>query len=207
MSEVEMPGLAAAARSRSLEIVSWHGRPGTAAALLLRWDDRREPVSHRLRRVRAGGWQGPAMTLTRLAEESAIAAALDAGADDAACEAAGPALIAARLAALLRNRPPTLCIGDLVIEGDAGRVMRAGRDLPLLPRERALLLHLARQAGGCVSRRALLRDVWGLGFDPGTNVVQVHMSRLRAKLDRGFATPLLHTVKGKGYRLGAPDAA
>ena len=80
---------------------------------------------------------------------------------------------------------------------------RAGRPVPLLAREYALLLHLARHAGQPLSRTDLLRAVWRLDFDPGTNSVEVHMSRLRAKLDRGGARPLLRTVKGRGYMLDA----
>jgi len=112
--------------------------------------------------------------------------------------------IAARLAARLRPRPPPpIVIGELRIDWVERRVARAGRPLALLPREYALLLHLARAGGRCVDRAELLEAVWRLHFDPGTNVIEVHVSRLRAKLDRGFARPLLVTEKGRGYRLMA----
>ncbi|MBR0552830.1 response regulator transcription factor [Sphingomonadaceae bacterium LXI357] len=134
--------------------------------------------------------------------------ALDAGAGDAVPADASPEEVAARLAALIRRpRPAVIRVGDLAIDRLSRQVTRAGRPLDLLPREYAILLHLAERVGRCISRAALLRDIWGLGFDPGTNVVQVHISRLRAKLDRGFGHPLLHTEKGKGYRLAASNRA
>lgn len=82
-------------------------------------------------------------------------------------------------------------------------MVRAGRPIALLPREYALLLYLARAGGRCVGRAELLAAIWRLRFDPGTNVIEVHVSRLRAKLDRGFACPMLHTEKGRGYQLTA----
>lgn len=91
--------------------------------------------------------------------------------------------------------------GDLTIGLIDRAVERAGRSIDLLAREYALLLCLARRRDRAVSRMELLREVWRLDFDPGTNRVEVHMSRLRAKVDRGFARPLLHTVKGRGYAL------
>ena len=94
-----------------------------------------------------------------------------------------------------------MTLGGLRIDPVERRVERDGRAVPLLPREYALLLHLARSAGRCVGRDELLAAVWGLRFDPGTNVVEVHVSRLRAKLDRGFGVPMLVTDKGRGYRL------
>lgn len=116
-------------------------------------------------------------------------------------------LLAARLAALVRDPPVAmLIVGELRIDIEQRIVARGGRRLPLLPREYALLLHLARHAGRTVTRAALREAVWGLDFDPGTNSIEVHVSRLRAKLDRGFAQPMLLTDKGHGYRL-SPAAA
>ncbi|WP_230461163.1 winged helix-turn-helix domain-containing protein [Sphingobium sp. CAP-1] len=110
----------------------------------------------------------------------------------------------ARIIRLADADQPRLQLGDLSIRLVDRRVERKGRPIALLAREYALLLHLARQPGKAVSRAALLRAVWRLDFDPGTNSVEVHMSRLRAKLDRDFAVPILHTVKGEGYAL-CPD--
>nr|WP_302054027.1 winged helix-turn-helix domain-containing protein [Sphingomonas tagetis] len=133
---------------------------------------------------------------------AAVAAALDAGAADAVAVPVDAHELAARLDARIRHHAPhPIVIGDLRIDPVRRHVTRADHTIPLLPREYALLLHLAERRGECVSRRALLAAVWQLRFDPGTNVVAVHMSKLRAKLDRGFAFPLLHTVKGVGYRL------
>jgi two-component system OmpR family response regulator len=146
-------------------------------------------------------------TLHVVRGESAVVRALDAGVDDAVDAAASDTLIAARLAALVRRTSDggTIRIGDLVIDRVERRVSRAGRDLALLPREYALLLELAAHPGAVVSRTALHVAVCNLRFDPGTNVLAVHVSRLRAKLDRGFAVPMLRTEKGVGYRLVAAD--
>lgn len=98
-------------------------------------------------------------------------------------------------------RPAPVRRGMIEIDTVERVVRREGRIVPLLAREYRLLLHLARAGGEPVSRGALLAAVWGLRFDPGTNVVAVHVSRLRARIDRGFATPAIETVKGAGYRL------
>lgn len=97
-----------------------------------------------------------------------------------------------------------LVLGDLDIDLVDHSARRADRPLNLLAREYLLLLHFARHTGRVQSKEALLRSIWRLGFDPGTNVVQVHVSRLRAKLDRDFARPMLHTIRGVGYCL-VPD--
>ncbi len=108
-----------------------------------------------------------------------------------------------RLAHAGEGGQPRLVRGDLVIGLVDRTVERAGRPVALLAREYALLLYLARRPGQPASRQELLKAVWRLDFDPGTNSVEVHMSRLRAKLDRGFARPMLRTVKGRGYMLDA----
>jgi len=110
------------------------------------------------------------------------------------------------LAARLRHGGARIQLGELVIDRIAHRATRAGRALDLLPREYALLLALVEAGGRPIARAALIRDLWGLGFDPGTNRVEVNVSRLRAKLDRGEAWPMLRTVRGRGYCLIAPDA-
>lgn len=145
----------------------------------------------------------PAFVLARDEEEAV--AAIEAGADDAVPHWTGDSLIAARLASWLRRCPSVVRIGDLAIDPVAHCATREGRALDLLPREYALLLHLARNAGRVVGRRELLARIWGLDFDPGTNVVEVHVSRLRARLDRGFAHPMLRTEKRVGYCLAAPS--
>ena len=137
-------------------------------------------------------------------DEEALIAAIDAGADDAAPAIASNRLVAARAAALIRRSAPRLLtIGDLAIDVVERRVWRAGKPIELLPREYRLLLELAQRPGEPIERAVLLERVCGITFDPGTNVLEVHVSRLRAKIDRGFASPMLLTDKGFGYRLAA----
>ncbi|MDX3901645.1 MAG: winged helix-turn-helix domain-containing protein [Sphingobium sp.] len=97
--------------------------------------------------------------------------------------------------------PSDIMCGDLCIRPAYRAIERAGKPVRLVAREYDLLLHLARQPGQPASRMDLLRAVWRLDFDPGTNRVEVHVSRLRGKIDRGFAWPMLRTVKGRGYAL------
>jgi two-component system, OmpR family, response regulator len=187
---VDLPDLARAVAARGLGLVPY--APGVAAAAGL-FAGTGEGVA----RIRALGWQAPLLLL--LPAEGSVAHALDAGADDAMPASATAEEVAARLAARIRR--PEIVLGELRIDPVERRVTRAGRPISLLPREYALLLHLVRQGDRPAGRSELLAAVWGLGFDPGTNVVEVHVSRLRAKLDRGFAMPMLRTDKGRGYRL------
>jgi two-component system OmpR family response regulator len=193
-STLHIPSLAEAAHVRGLRLVPFGSGVEAQAALF-------GCCAEGIAEVRARGWDGPLMLV--LPEGASVAHALDAGADDAVAHPASASEIAARLAARLRHRPVPLTLGPLRIDPVERRVTRDGRPIQLLPREYALLLHLARQPGRCASRAELLAAVWGLRFDPGTNVVEVHVSRLRAKLDRGHAAPMLATEKGRGYRLNA----
>ncbi len=135
--------------------------------------------------------------------------ALDAGADDAVGWTDNLPEVLARVASLLRRSriaAGQLGEGELCIDLIDRRVERAGRMIRLPLREFDLLANLARVPDSPVSRDALLRAVWRINFDPGTNRVEVHMSRLRAKVDRGFDWPMLRTVKGVGYTLRSrPD--
>lgn len=135
--------------------------------------------------------------------------ALGAGADDAVGWTGNLPEILARIASLLRRSRMAagqLGEGELRIDLIDRRVERAGRIIRLPLREFDLLANLARVPDRPLSRDALLKAVWRLDFDPGTNRVEVHMSRLRAKVDRGFDWPMLHTVKGQGYALRSrPD--
>lgn len=132
-------------------------------------------------------------------DPAARARALEGGAQDVVGPWMHPAETVARIIRLAQADQPRLVLSDLIIHLVDRRVERDGRAVPLLAREYALLLHLARRPGEAVSRDALLHAVWRLRHDPGTNSVEVHMSRLRAKVDRGFGRALLHTVKGRGY--------
>lgn len=194
-----IPTLAAAARARGLALRLLSEAP-EATVRIARWRAGDGCIVRRLGDARGGNRAVRAMLLVDDGE--ALAAGLDAGADDAATIAASPVEIVARLAALLRDDAgPHQCrIGDLTIDRLTQQVRRGDRRIALLPREYAVLRHLADHAGQTVSRAALLRDVWARDFDPGTNVVQVQVSRLRAKLDAA-GPPLLHTDRGGGYRL------
>lgn len=192
---LEIPHLAEAADARGLRLVPFARNVEAQAALLAADRDCAAQVS----RLRAHGWHGPLVLV--LGEGECVARALDAGADDAVTAPASAGEIAARLAARVRRTPAPLVIGTLRIDPVERSVTRDGRTIRLVAREYALLLHLARHAGRCVSRAELLAAVWALRFDPGTNVIEVHISRLRAKLDQGFAVPMLLTERGKGYCL------
>ena len=165
------------------------------------------------------GWQEPAefIRLARsiagsrpmliLSDRDSVAdrlLALRGGADDAVGWTANLPEVLARMAGLLRRARLTagqIGAGELRIDLIDRRVERAGRLIRLPLREFDLLANLARVPDRPISRAALLQAVWRLDFDPGTNRVEVHMSRLRAKVDRGFAWPMLRTVKGQGYAL------
>lgn len=112
----------------------------------------------------------------------------------------------ARIEALLRRansvvEPGTLQIKDLSLDLLARTVERAGRKIDLQPKEFALLEYLLRNAGRVVSKTMIMERVWNYHFDPGTNVVEARVSKLREKVDKGFAAPLIHTVRGLGYVL------
>jgi two-component system OmpR family response regulator len=101
----------------------------------------------------------------------------------------------------------TYRVGDLHLDRLSHRVARAGREIVLQPREFRLLEYLMQHAGQVVTRTMLLEHVWDYHFDPQTNVIDVHVSRLRAKIDKDFGCPLLHTVRGTGYVLRSDDGA
>lgn len=137
-------------------------------------------------------------------DPAARAHALESGAQEVVGPWMHAAEAVARIIRLARPDEPRLLLGNLAIGLVDRRVERAGRTIPLLAREYALLLYLARRPGECVSRGELLSAVWGLRFDPGTNSVEVHMSRFRGKLDKGHGARMLRTIKGRGYALCPP---
>lgn len=149
--------------------------------------------------VTVGPARGPGVRWLALAgDELEAIALLDAGADDVALPDCGIALLVARIARLAQ--PVRIRTGALEIDPVARRIWRDGRALDLLPREYAVLRHLAAHADAVVSRSDLRVAVWGRDFDPGTNVIEVHISRVRAALDRD-APAMLLTERGRGYRL------
>lgn len=159
-----------------------------------------------LKALRAAGVQTPALFLTAMDNVDDRVEGLDTGADDYLVKPFAGTELLARVNALGR-RPPVsetvnlLAVADLEIDL-LKRVVTRGRErIDLQQQEYKLLEFLMRHAGEIVTRTMLLENVWSFHFDPGTNLIESHMSRLRAKVDRGFAFPLIHTVRGAGYRL------
>lgn len=159
-----------------------------------------------LRTLRAAGNQTPALFLTALGLVDDRIEGLNAGGDDYLTKPFAFGELSARLAALARRpgspAPETvLRAGDLEMDLIKRKVTRAGQEFALLPREFALLEHLLRRKGRVQTRTMLLEAVWDLHFDPQTNVVETHISRLRAKVDKPFDRELIETVRGAGYRI------
>jgi len=162
-----------------------------------------------LRTLRASGNQTPVLILSALGEVDDRVDGLRAGGDDYLVKPFAFSELHARLEALLRrgavDAPETrLRVADLEMDLLKREVTRAGRPIALQPREFRLLEYLLRHTGQVVTRTMLLEQVWDYHFDPQTNIIDVHISRLRGKIDREFDTPLLHTVRGAGYMLRAP---
>ena len=161
--------------------------------------------------VRAAGIRTPTMILSALATVDDRVDGLRAGADDYLVKPFSFAELSARIEALLRrtdriaadSQPTRLSVGDLEIDLLARTVTRDGRAIALGAREFNLLEYLARHAGQVVTRTMMLEKIWNYHFDPGSNVVDVHIGRLRRKIEEGFGAPILHTVRGAGYRLSA----
>jgi two-component system, OmpR family, response regulator len=158
------------------------------------------------RAVRAAGVQTPILILSALAHLDERVTGLRAGADDYLTKPFGFSELAARLENLMRRgvaRPveTSLTCGDLSLDLLSRRVARAGKSLDLLPRELKLLEYFLRHRDRVVTRTMLLEEVWDYRFDPHTSLIDTHISRLRKKIDESFDTPLLHTVRGSGYRL------
>ncbi|RPJ65496.1 MAG: DNA-binding response regulator [Acidobacteria bacterium] len=129
---------------------------------------------------------------------------LDAGADDYMIKPFALAELSARLRALLRRGAPrenVLRVADLEVDTVRRTVHRAGRRIDLRPKEYSLLEYLMRNVARPVTRSMIVDHVWDIHFDSVSNVVEVHVNSLRAKVDRGFDTPLIHTVRGVGYML------
>ncbi|MEJ8573092.1 response regulator transcription factor [Microbaculum marinum] len=148
----------------------------------------------------------PVLILSALGEVDDRVKGLRAGGDDYLAKPYAFSELVARVEALGRRRgspevETVLKVGDLELDRLAHRVQRGGTSIPVQPREFRLLEYLMRHAGQVVTRTMLLENVWDYHFDPQTNVIDVHMSRLRSKIDKGFASPLLHTVRGAGYMI------
>ncbi|MEJ2090165.1 MAG: response regulator transcription factor [Gammaproteobacteria bacterium] len=161
--------------------------------------------------VRGAGKQTPMLILSALGEVDSRVEGLKAGGDDYLTKPFAFSELSARIEALARRAAPraesetTLKVADLELNLLARTASRAGQAIELQPREFRLLEYLMRHAGQVVTRTMLLEHVWDYTFDPQTNVIDVHVSRLRAKIDKGFDSALIQTVRGAGYLIDAPD--
>lgn len=161
-----------------------------------------------VRTLREEGDQTPALFLSALGEVEDKVEGLKAGGDDYLAKPYSFSELLARVEVLGRRKTAEpvqtrLKVGDMEMDLLKRRVTRAGREILLQPREFKLLEYLMRNAGNVVTRTMLLENVWNYHFDPQTNVIDVHISRLRSKIDKDFDKPLLKTVRGSGYVLSA----
>ncbi|MGR7993735.1 MULTISPECIES: response regulator transcription factor [unclassified Xanthobacter] len=191
------------------------GEAGLALALDGKYDvllvDRMLPLRDGLSLVaelRGRGDNTPVLILSALGQVDDRVQGLRAGGDDYLPKPYAFTELLARVEALARRGGPqgtdTLYkVADLELDRLAHRVTRGGKEIPLQPREFRLLEYLMRHAGQVVTRTMLLENVWDYHFDPQTNVIDVHVSRLRSKVDKGFEVPLIHTVRGAGYMVRA----
>ncbi len=158
--------------------------------------------------LRDGGVRTPVLFLSALGEVDDRVKGLKAGGDDYLTKPFAFSELSARLEALVRRGAPEdvqtkLKVADLEIDMLARRCTRGGQRIDLQPREFKLLEYLMRNAGQVVTRTMLLENVWEYHFDPQTNVIDVHISRLRSKIDKDFDEPLLKTIRGSGYTIRA----
>jgi two-component system OmpR family response regulator len=162
-----------------------------------------------LKAMRAAKVETPVLILSALASVTDRIEGLESGSDDYLVKPFSFGELLARVNALLRRGEGKsaadlrITVGDLEIEPLSRVVKRSGKVIDLKPREYRLLEYLARNEDRVVTRTMLLEQVWDYHFDPGTNVIDVHVSRLRRKLEDGFERPILHTVRGAGYRLAS----
>jgi two-component system, OmpR family, response regulator len=162
-----------------------------------------------LKRLRDSGDETPALILSALGQVDDRVEGLRSGGDDYLTKPYAFSELLARIEVLARRRRPDeaetqIHVADLELDRLSHTVRRAGQPIVLQPREYRLLEYLMKNAGRVVTRTMLLEEVWDYHFDPQTNVIDVHVSRLRAKIDKGFEPPLLQTVRGAGYMLRDP---
>jgi two-component system OmpR family response regulator len=159
-----------------------------------------------LQALRAAEIETPVLILSAIGHVDERVKGLKAGGDDYVVKPFAFSELLARIEALSRRRGTAVAqtrlkVADLEMDLLARRVTRSGKPIELQPREFKLLEYLLRHSGQTVTRTMLLEGVWDYHFDPQTNVIDVHVSRLRQKIDREFESPLIHTVRGIGYRL------
>jgi two-component system OmpR family response regulator len=165
-----------------------------------------------LKTLRSVGRKTPVLVLSALSATDERVRGLKAGCDDYLTKPFAFSELAARIEALMRRTQPEegpreMRVADMKVDLIARSVERAGRMIPLQPREFRLLAYLLLHQGRIVTRTMLLEAVWDYRFDPQTNVIDVHISRLRSKIDRDASVPLIHTVRGVGYTLAAEGTA
>jgi two-component system, OmpR family, response regulator len=157
--------------------------------------------------LRNKGHQVPVLILTTREEKEDIIACLDAGADDYLIKPFQVGELRARLRAITRRTgsapAQTVTCGNLLLDRPQRRVTVDGKTLPLTPKEYALLEYFLMRSGQVVTRSELLEKVWDMHFDPGSNVIDVHVTRLRGKLNKAGATATIQTVRGAGFMLEA----
>jgi two-component system, OmpR family, response regulator len=163
-----------------------------------------------IRRLREGGVTTPALIISALGEVDDRVRGLRAGGDDYLVKPFAFAELLARVEALARRsaavvKDTVLRVGDLKLDLVSRTVSRGGRDIDLLPREFQVLEYLVRNEGHVVPRAMLLQHVWDLHFDPTTNIIDVYVGRVRRKIDGQQAYPLIHTIRGIGFCIRAPD--
>lgn len=158
-----------------------------------------------LRRLRAQGIQTPVIILTALGSVEERVAGLEAGADDYLVKPFAFPELLARLAAITRRsiqlNSQQLTVGPLTLDLSTRRVLRERKEIDLTPTEFSLLEFLMRNAGQVVTRKMICEHLWEADWEGVTNVIEVHVNRLRSKIDRDFSVPLLQTVRGRGYVL------
>ena len=193
------------------------GRKGLEEAMLNKYDaliiDRMLPGLDGLsiiEKLRGQGFNVPILILSALGDVDQRVEGLKAGGDDYLVKPYAFSELLARLQSIIRRNQPSqevnhLQVNDLKIDLLKRKVMRGEQKVVLQPKEYILLECLMRNAGQVVTRTMLLDKVWDYNFDPQTNVVDVHISRLRSKIDRDFDVKLLKTVRGSGYMLSDPD--
>ncbi|MBN3833968.1 response regulator transcription factor [Burkholderia sp. Ac-20344] len=198
--------------------VEWvaNGRDGMVRALGNEFDvitlDRMLPVVDGLTiltTMRSVGVRTPVLMLSALGDVDERVRGLRAGGDDYLTKPFDPEEMAARLEVLLRRSQgvpaaadTTLVVGSLKLDLISRKVFRDGEEIVLLPTEYRVLEYMMRNAGQTITRTMLFEAVWGYHFDPGTNLIEVHMGRLRKKIDPPDANQMIQTVRGAGYRLG-----
>ena len=159
--------------------------------------------------MRNAGVDIPVLMISALSDVDERVRGLRAGGDDYMTKPFASEELAARLEVLLRRRSAvprqtTLSVADLEIDLMSRTVRRGGLELKLMPTEYKLLEFMVRNSGQVLTRTMIFEAIWGYHFDPGTNLIDVHLGRLRRKVDRPGLPPLLHTIRGSGYALHAP---